>query len=136
MRKLAVLMGSAADYNLILESVRTGCSRKWGTRITDLNPGDTVLLYVVKPYSQLLSKAKVLESPKRGQAGDYRYRVKIGNFEILPNPLTIDDLCQSLPKWKGLRRLQGSQIVPTAHARTLWKLIHDKNSGVQILRKV
>jgi predicted transcriptional regulator len=81
----------------------------------------------------LIAKAEVLAEAVKGKPGDYAYRAKTGHFELLPNRISIDDLKKKFPRWAWLRQPRGKAIVPAQYAAALWKLVHEKNSTVQIL---
>ena len=111
---------------------RRGGTAKW-SGLKDSRPGDRVLIYIRRPHSALVAKAEVLAKAVKGKPGDWAYRVKIGDFELLPNRIGIDNLKKRFPRWAWLRFPRGKAIVPAEYADSLWKLVHEKGSTVQIL---
>ena len=135
-RKLFILIGGSdaqnGDYSGVLRLARSGGTANWSSLKTAC-PGDRVLIYIRQPPGALVVKAEVLAEPVKGKPGDYAYRAKVGKFELLPNQLEIGDLKRAFPSWDWLRFPRRGIAVPHNIADRLWKLIHEKQSRVQIL---
>jgi hypothetical protein len=133
---LFILIGGSdeqnGDYSLVLRLARRGGTARWSSLKT-AHPGDHVLIYIQRPHSALIAKAEVLAVPVKGKPGDYAYRAKVGNFELLPNRITLTDLKRGFPRWGFLRYPRGGTTVPKPLADRLWKLVHEKQSRVQVL---
>jgi len=135
-QRLFVFIGGSdeqnGDYSRVLRLARRGGTANWSS-LKDSRPGDRVLIYIQQPHSALIAKAEVIAEAKKGNPGDYAYRAKTGHFELLPNRVGIQDLKNHFPRWAWLRQPRGKAIVPAQYADRLWKLVHEKNSTVQIL---
>jgi hypothetical protein len=134
--KLLIFIGGSdaqnGDYSAVLRLVRRGGTANWSS-LSTARPGDRVLIYIRQPPGALVVKAEILENPVKGKPGDYAYRAKIGKFELLPNQLEIGDLKCEFPRWDWLRFPRRGVTVPEKIAGRLWKLVHEKQSRVQIL---
>lgn len=119
------------DYSMVHRLARRGGTAQWASTKT-ARPGDRVLIYIRQPHSALIAEAEVLADPVRGEPGDYDYRAKTGNFQLLPQRFTISDLKREFPRWGFLRYPRGKAQVPEIFANRLWKLVHEKQSRVQI----
>lgn len=120
------------DYSRVLHLARRPGIARWSS-LKAVRPGDRALIYIQRPHSALVAKADVLDRPAKGKPGDYPYRVKVGNFELLPNRSTIDELRRAFPGWAWLRYPRRGAAVPHRIAAKLWKLVHEKASDVQIV---
>jgi hypothetical protein len=134
--RLLILIGGSdnhnGDYSLVHKRARRGGTTNWSS-LKDSRPGDRALIYIQRPHSALIAKADVLANAVKGKPGDYAYRAKIGHFELLPNRVGLDTLRKQFPRWAWLRQPRGKTIVPAQYADKLWKLVHQKQSTVQIL---
>ena len=135
-RRLLIFIGGSdeqnGDYSRLHRMARRGGTANW-SGVKDSRPGDRVLIYIQRPHSGLVAKAEVLAEAVKGKPGDWAYRVKIGRFDLLPNRIGIDDLKKKFPRWAWLRFPRGKAIVPAEYSDSLWKLVHEKRSTVQIL---
>jgi hypothetical protein len=135
-RKMLIFIGGSdeqnGDYSGVHRLARRGGTANWSS-LKDAEPGDRVLIYIQQPHSALVAKAEVLTNPVKSEKGDYAYRAKIGRFELLPNRVSIRDLKRAFPRWAWLRYPRGKAVVPPQYADRLWKMLHDKDSDVQIL---
>ena len=120
------------DYSQVHRLSKIGGTARWSSLKT-ARPGDRVLIYIQRPHSAIIAKAKVLALPVKGKPGDYAYRAKIGEFELLPNQLTIRDLRREFPRWDWLRYPRRGSAVPKPVESRLWALAHQKQPRVQIL---
>jgi hypothetical protein len=118
------------DYDAIPKLAKRGGTARWSST-KSCKPGDRALIYVVKPCGRLLAKAKVLGTPEKCKAGSYKYRTMIGDFKLLPNQLTIQELKREFPRWGWLRYPRGKAVVPEQYADRLWKLVHQKPKAAQ-----
>ncbi len=134
-RKLFIFIGGSdeqnGDYSSVLRLARRGGTANWSSLKT-ARPGDRVLIYIRQPPGALVVKAKILSNPVKGEPGDYAYRAKIGKFELLPNQLEIGDLKRAFPSWDWLRFPRRGIAVPQNISGRLWRLVHEKQSRVQI----
>ena len=136
-RKLYVFIGGSdednGDYSFVHRLARRGGTANWSS-MKNSQPGDRVLIYIRQPHSALIAKAEVLAEAKKPKPGNsYPYRAKTGRFELLPNPVGIHDLKRAFPRWSWLRYPRGKAFVPAHFADRLWKMVHEKNSDVEIL---
>ena len=135
-QRLFVFIGGAdeqnGDYSLVHRLARRGGTANWSS-LKESRPGDRALIYIQQPHSALIAKAEVLAEAKKGKPGDYAYRARTGHFELLPNRVGLQDLKRQFPRWAWLRQPRGKAIVPARYADRLWKLVHEKNTTVQIL---
>lgn len=120
------------DYSAVHRLARRGGTANWSC-LKGSRPGDRVFIYIQSPHSALVAKAEVLANPVKSNLGDYAYRAKTGRFELLPNRVSIQDLKREFPRWAWLRYPRGKAVVPDKYAKRLWRLVHEKQSQVQIL---
>lgn len=136
MKNLFIFIGGSdeqnGDYSRVHRLAKSRGTANWST-LKNAQPGDRVLIYIQKPHSACIAKAEVLGYPAKGNPGDYPYRVKIGHFEMLPNRIVIGDLKKLFPDWNWLRYPRRGTLVPEHIAERFWRLVHQRQSGVQIL---
>jgi hypothetical protein len=135
-RNLLIFIGGSdaqnGDYSNVLRLAQRGGTANWSSLKT-ARLGDRVLIYIRQPPGALVVKCEVLANPVKGGPDDYAYRVQVGKFELLPNQLNVRDLKQKFPNWDWLRFPRRGITVPKPIANRLWKLVHEKQSRLQII---
>lgn len=134
MSSVFIFMGGTenGDYAVLPKLAASGRTANWGGSKT-AQPGDRVLIYIQAPHSSLVASAEVLAEARKGRPGDYAYRVRIGNFSLLPQHISLDELRVRYPKWRWIAYPQGKTRVPAEYAEDLWDFAHRPSSHVQIL---
>lgn len=135
-KRLFIFIGGSdednGDYSRVQRLAVTGGTTTWSS-LKGAKPGDRVLIYIRQPLSALFAEAEVLAAAVKSNSDDYAYRAKLGRFKLLPRPLDIQELKREFPGWAWLRFPRGKATVPTDYARRLWKLVHQKDTNLQIL---
>jgi len=109
------------DYSLIGRLAGNGGTRRWGGRtLAKAQPGDQILLYVGRPHSQLIARARFVGPPQKG--GPYGYRAPISGVEMLSPALSLHALKKQFRKWGWLMQPRSSTLVPDWVAGRLRRL--------------
>jgi len=120
--RVQILISNAA-YGLreLYRMAETGTSGWWSCPKLTAR-GDKLLFYVEAPESAVLAVGTVLSGTRRTDSKWYEARV--GNIEMLENPLSLAELRGMFPGWAWLRSVNMFAYVSPERARALLRRVN------------
>lgn len=106
------------DHSWLLS--HEGAERTWSCP-KNARVGDTVLIYIAAPVSEVIATARVTKAPVEGARLNWKWRyvARIGPISLLKSPISIADLRRLCPKWRWLNYPRAYAYIPPREARTI-----------------
>jgi hypothetical protein len=122
------------DFSLTHRLAKTkGTSPAWGCG-KETKTGDKLLIYFEKPHSAIVASAVALANAR---PGDYwPFVTRIGEFKILPSPITLSEMKEMFPRWKWLNYPRSKQYLDNHKAKALLKRANLKLKSPPVSVKV
>jgi hypothetical protein len=106
------------DYSLIHKLAKAKRSVEWEA-MKHSKEGDRALIYFNRPHSAIIASATLLEDS--WPADDRPFRARIGDINILKDPISFDELTALFPAWDWLRYPRSKVYLDAAKGEKLWK---------------
>ena len=113
------------DYSEIHRRAKAKRSIVWEA-MKESKRGDRVFIYFNQPHSAILATAVMME--KAWPAEDRPFRGRIGNIQILKDPITFDELKALFPKWDWLNYPRSKVYLTDAIATKLCRRAGSESS--------
>jgi Domain of unknown function (DUF3883) len=117
--------GMDNDYEDIVSRARSGRGIEWEF-MRDTRRGDRLLIYFNRPHSEIVATAIALEDKWPGEEGGFRGRM--GEIQLLADPIHISELRELFPKWAWLRYPRSKLYLDDEKARILWHRAKGRSS--------
>lgn len=93
-----------------------GTSPAWGCG-KETKAGDRLLIYFERPHSAIVASAVALANARPGD--HWPYVTRIGEFKILPLPITLAEMKEMFPRWMWLNYPRSKQYLDNRRAKAL-----------------